>query len=201
MKTFWEHSDKTFNTIVRLSSSFFLVGSVWPAVGFLQIESPQPLLPPTFTSGEMCSHKSQKLRDIAPKLHASHATPPQPVPPPCSAQAWAGTQGLALRQREWPHSLTAPPVILLSAHFSFLFSCVNFSHSHYLRSISLTFTTNNRSFKKKETSHLPSWVFKTIIVGLPWWSSGWDSVLPLQGAWVRSLVRELRSCMPWGQKI
>ena len=26
---------------------------------------------------------------------------------------------------------------------------------------------------------------------LPWWSSDWDSVLPMQGAWVWSLVREL----------
>ena len=45
--------------------------------------------------------------------------------------------------------------------------------------------------------------------GLPWWSSGLDSKLPVQGAWVRSLVRELhpachrslsattkRSCLP-----
>ena len=29
---------------------------------------------------------------------------------------------------------------------------------------------------------------------LPWWSSGWDSVLPMQGAWVWSLVRELNPC-------
>ena len=29
--------------------------------------------------------------------------------------------------------------------------------------------------------------------GLPWRSSGWDSVLPLKGTWVQSLVRELRS--------
>ena len=28
---------------------------------------------------------------------------------------------------------------------------------------------------------------------IPWWSSGQDSVLPLQGTWVQSLVRELRS--------
>ena len=27
-------------------------------------------------------------------------------------------------------------------------------------------------------------------LGLPWQSSGSDSVLPMQGAWVRSLVRE-----------
>ena len=32
--------------------------------------------------------------------------------------------------------------------------------------------------------------------GLPWWSSGSDFVLPLQGAWVRPLVRELRPHMP-----
>ena len=29
------------------------------------------------------------------------------------------------------------------------------------------------------------------IWGLPWWSSGWDTTLPLQGAWVRSPVGEL----------
>ena len=27
--------------------------------------------------------------------------------------------------------------------------------------------------------------------GLPWWSSGWDSMLPMKGVWVQSLVREL----------
>ena len=32
--------------------------------------------------------------------------------------------------------------------------------------------------------------------GLLWWPSGRDSMLPMQGAWVRSLVRELRSHMP-----
>ena len=30
---------------------------------------------------------------------------------------------------------------------------------------------------------------------LPWWSSGEDSVLPMLGEWVRSLVWELRSHM------
>lgn len=33
------------------------------------------------------------------------------------------------------------------------------------------------------------------IYGLPWWSSCWDSSLPMQGAWVQSLVKELRSHM------
>ena len=32
---------------------------------------------------------------------------------------------------------------------------------------------------------------KKAVWGLPWWSSGWDSVLPVQGSWVQSLVREL----------
>ena len=39
--------------------------------------------------------------------------------------------------------------------------------------------------------------------GIPWWSSGWDSVLSMSGAWVPSLVREpdptchnRGSCMP-----
>ena len=32
--------------------------------------------------------------------------------------------------------------------------------------------------------------------GIPWWSSGYDSTLPLQGALVGSLGGELRSRMP-----
>ena len=32
--------------------------------------------------------------------------------------------------------------------------------------------------------------------GSPWWSNGWDSVLPLQMAWVQSLKEELRSFKP-----
>ena len=32
--------------------------------------------------------------------------------------------------------------------------------------------------------------------GLPWWSRGSDSVLPVKGAQVQSLVRELRFYMP-----
>ena len=38
--------------------------------------------------------------------------------------------------------------------------------------------------------------FKKVALGLLWWSSGEDSQLPLQGAQVRSLVRELRNCIP-----
>ena len=40
-------------------------------------------------------------------------------------------------------------------------------------------------------------------VGIPWWSSGWDSRLPSQGAQVHSLVREPRSHIQaawYGQK-
>ena len=37
--------------------------------------------------------------------------------------------------------------------------------------------------------------------GLCWQSSDWEPVLPLQGMQVQYLVRELRSCMPCGQKI
>ena len=35
-----------------------------------------------------------------------------------------------------------------------------------------------------------------MVQGLPWRSSGWDSEFPLQGAWVPSLVGELRSHKP-----
>ena len=41
---------------------------------------------------------------------------------------------------------------------------------------------------------LSSIYVKTRMRGIPWWSSGQGSTLPLQGAWVRSLVGELRSC-------
>ena len=34
------------------------------------------------------------------------------------------------------------------------------------------------------------YIFKNKL-GLPWWSSGWDSVLPIQEVWVWSLVRKL----------
>ena len=42
--------------------------------------------------------------------------------------------------------------------------------------------------------------FKVPVLGIPWWSSGLDSVLPLQGAWVLSLVRKLRSHKMRGTK-
>ena len=32
-----------------------------------------------------------------------------------------------------------------------------------------------------------------VVQGLAWWTSGYDSMRPVQGAWVRSLVRELDS--------
>ena len=38
-----------------------------------------------------------------------------------------------------------------------------------------------------------------ITKGPPWWSSGWDSTLPMQGAQVPSQVRELRSDTPHDQ--
>ena len=34
------------------------------------------------------------------------------------------------------------------------------------------------------------------VIELPWWSSGWDSTLSVQGAWVRASVRKLGSHMP-----
>ena len=37
--------------------------------------------------------------------------------------------------------------------------------------------------------------YKIMIQGLTWWSSGLDSMLPLQESWVCSLVRELSSHM------
>ena len=42
------------------------------------------------------------------------------------------------------------------------------------------------------------WLIKTSILGLPWQSSGWESALQMQGAWVRSLDGELGSLMPHG---
>ena len=42
------------------------------------------------------------------------------------------------------------------------------------------------------------WVQDFSIWGIPWWASGQDCTLPLQGAWVQSLVREHRFCKPCG---
>lgn len=35
--------------------------------------------------------------------------------------------------------------------------------------------------------------------GFPWRSAGNNLALPQQGAWVQSLGRDLRSCMPWAE--
>ena len=44
---------------------------------------------------------------------------------------------------------------------------------------------------------IKSQMHKSSLEGLPWWCSGWDSVLPMQGAGTQSLVRELDpTCMP-----
>ena len=45
-----------------------------------------------------------------------------------------------------------------------------------------------------------NWHLK-IIVGVPWWSSGEDSMLPPQGAQVQSLVQEVLHAARCGQKI
>ena len=37
---------------------------------------------------------------------------------------------------------------------------------------------------------------KNAFMWLPWWSSGWDSELPVQGVHVQCMVRELRFCKP-----
>ena len=37
---------------------------------------------------------------------------------------------------------------------------------------------------------------ENVVNGFPWWSSGWESMSPLQGAWVQSLDREVRSHRP-----
>ena len=39
---------------------------------------------------------------------------------------------------------------------------------------------------------------KKLTLGIPWWSSGYNSVLSLPRAWVQSLVRELKSHKPRG---
>ena len=46
------------------------------------------------------------------------------------------------------------------------------------------------SHPSQQTS--PSFHSELSIEGVPWQFSGYDSALPLQGAWVRSLVGELR---------
>ena len=54
---------------------------------------------------------------------------------------------------------------------------------------------NHQPIDSRATISLDSWptTLQRSCQGLPWWSSGLDSVLPLQGARVWSLVGELRS--------
>ena len=51
-----------------------------------------------------------------------------------------------------------------------------------------------------EMKNTPEGINNRLNEGIPWQSSGYDSMLPLQGAQVQSLVRELRACKPCGQK-
>ena len=51
---------------------------------------------------------------------------------------------------------------------------------------------------KGNASHCQAWPLKTRGTG---WSRGWDFALPKQGAWVRSLVGEVRLHTPHSQKI
>ena len=60
--------------------------------------------------------------------------------------------------------------------------------AHFLESV--IFNNENNGYNLDNNVHS-----KCIIPGLPWLSSDQDSVLPMQGAWVWSLVGELRSCM------
>ena len=55
------------------------------------------------------------------------------------------------------------------------------------------------TFRRQHVSSDKEW-WKRAGDGLPCWSCGWDAVLLLQGMQVPSLVRELRSHMPQGQK-
>ena len=55
--------------------------------------------------------------------------------------------------------------------------------------------------REREIKHVkPSKGGEGLREGLPWWSIGYDSVLSMQGAWVPSLIREMRSIMPPGIK-
>ena len=49
---------------------------------------------------------------------------------------------------------------------------------------------------RKKTNIGTSLLTKIQTLGLALWSRGWHSTLPMQGLWVRSLVREMRCCMP-----
>ena len=50
-------------------------------------------------------------------------------------------------------------------------------------------TNQNKVHKLQPTPQM--FPLKTLPWGFPWWSSGYDSAVPTQGAWVRFLVGEL----------
>ena len=51
--------------------------------------------------------------------------------------------------------------------------------------------TEDRVQKQTQTNVTDQFLTKKCEGELPWWSSGWDSALPMQGDWVPSLVREV----------
>lgn len=54
------------------------------------------------------------------------------------------------------------------------------------------------TFVKARKKKQHQYISKIQTLGLPLWSSGWHSALPVQGLWVQSLVRKMRCCMPCG---
>ena len=93
----------------------------------------------------------------------------------------------------------------MEAHDKGELSCIKKLSCSYLYERSMS------CFQESRDAHIPYLIqtrpiphaqlhgkHKNLLLGLPWWPSGWDSSLPMQGSWVWSLDGELRSHMLQG---
>ena len=72
----------------------------------------------------------------------------------------------------------------------------NYLLNHYWEKKTVTYQKRYSTSKTKKKAQWQVSFKETEKKKLLWWSSGCDPVLPMQGAQIPSLVKELRSCMP-----
>lgn len=148
---------------------FYLARSTWSAMGFFCFLScrlkSHPALPPTYTFGELCTHKSQKFSDTSPNTPC-----PLCLPSPLPVTTCAVLRGslFCARSEKWtsvPSTGAVKKMLVIALCFllltdsmrSFLIhssspvvpcSRVGISHSHWLRCNSLTLAANNGLIEK-----------------------------------------------------
>ena len=129
--------------------------------------------------------------------------------------AWAkpsySSSGSMKAISHWNVAITFPPSQLPKLFFPYLFFSVKYieklnkkynNHPHILLESTIVNILPHLLSLHIYNKYIKNMYIKVIHLkisqplGLPWWSSGQDYVLPMQGAWVQSLVGELDpTCM------